>query len=65
MNNDESKVKNEGISNIRTIVVAVIYGIITVIFIGRLIYLQVAGQDYYSMSSPSRDIRQKRRSPCG
>jgi len=55
MNNDESKVKNEGISNIRTIVVAVIYGIITVIFIGRLIYLQVAGQDYYSMSSPSRE----------
>ncbi|MBQ7599193.1 MAG: hypothetical protein IJU57_00795, partial [Clostridia bacterium] len=38
----------------RTIAIAVFYGFVTVLFIGRLIYLQVSGQDYYSMSMPSR-----------
>ena len=38
----------------RTITIIAVYGFVTVLFIGRLIYLQVSGQDYYSMSMPSR-----------
>lgn len=34
----------------RLIGIAVIYIVIAVVFIGRLLYLQVSGQDYYTMS---------------
>ena len=34
----------------RLIGIAVIYMLIAVVFIGRLLYLQVSGQDYYTMS---------------
>ena len=36
----------------RLIVMAAIYITIAVIYIGRLLYLQVSGQDYYTMSTP-------------
>ncbi len=38
----------------RIAILAVIYIAITIVFIGRLLYLQVSGQDYYTMSTPSR-----------
>jgi len=34
----------------RLIAMAAIYIAITLIYIGRLLYLQVSGQDYYTMS---------------
>ncbi len=39
---------------IRIWAIAVLYIAITLIYVGRLLYLQVSGQDYYSMSTPSR-----------
>ena len=38
----------------RVIALAALYAFAALIFIGRLIYLQVSGQDYYSMSTPAR-----------
>ncbi len=34
--------------------IAVLYVAIALVYVGRLLYLQVSGQDYYSMSTPSR-----------
>ncbi|MGN1345896.1 MAG: penicillin-binding transpeptidase domain-containing protein [Eubacteriales bacterium] len=34
--------------------IAVLYAAVALVYIGRLLYLQVSGQDYYSMSTPSR-----------
>ena len=39
---------------IRIWAIAVLYIAIALIYVGRLLYLQVSGQDYYSMSTPSR-----------
>ena len=39
---------------IRIGAIAVLYIAIALIYVGRLLYLQVSGQDYYSMSTPSR-----------
>ena len=39
---------------IRIWTIAVLYIAISLIYVGRLLYLQVSGQDYYSMSTPSR-----------
>ncbi len=39
---------------IRIWAIAVLYIAISLIYVGRLLYLQVSGQDYYSMSTPSR-----------
>ena len=36
----------------RLAAMAVIYIAIAIVFIGRLLYLQVSGQDYYTMSTP-------------
>jgi len=38
----------------RLIAVGAIYILIATVFVGRLLYLQVSGQDYYSMSTPSK-----------
>lgn len=34
--------------------IGVLYIAIALVYVGRLLYLQVSGQDYYSMSTPSR-----------
>ena len=39
---------------IRIWAIAVLYIVIALVYVGRLLYLQVSGQDYYSMSTPSR-----------
>ena len=39
---------------IRIWAIAVLYIVIALVYVGRLLYLQVSGQDYYSMSVPSR-----------
>ena len=39
---------------IRIWAIAVLYIAIALVYVGRLLYLQVSGQDYYSMSTPSR-----------
>ena len=39
---------------IRIWAIAVLYIVIALLYVGRLLYLQVSGQDYYSMSTPSR-----------
>ncbi len=41
----------------RLISIAVFYIVIVLVYIGRLLYLQVSGQDYYSMSTPSRSYK--------
>ncbi len=38
----------------RLIAIGAIYALIVIVFIGRLLYLQVSGQDYYSMSTPTK-----------
>ena len=38
----------------RLIAVGAIYILIVTVFVGRLLYLQVSGQDYYSMSTPTK-----------
>lgn len=39
---------------IRIWAIGVIYIAIALVYVGRLLYLQVSGQDYYSMSTPTR-----------
>lgn len=39
---------------IRIWAIAVLYIAIALVYVGRLLYLQVSGQDYYTMSTPSR-----------
>ncbi len=39
---------------IRIGAIAVLYIAISLLYVGRLLYLQVSGQDYYSMSTPTR-----------
>ncbi len=34
--------------------IGILYVAIALVYVGRLLYLQVSGQDYYSMSTPSR-----------
>lgn len=34
--------------------IGILYAAIVLVYVGRLLYLQVSGQDYYSMSTPSR-----------
>lgn len=43
----------------RIIAVGAFYIIIMLIFVGRLLYLQVSGQDYYSMSTPARTYKRQ------
>ena len=38
----------------RLLIIGAFYIIVVLVYVGRLLYLQVSGQDYYSMSSPSR-----------
>lgn len=42
-------------SPVRIIAIAGFYAVFVIIFIARLLYLQVSGQDYYSTSTPPRD----------
>ena len=37
----------------RLIAIGVMYVVVAFVFLGRLLYLQVSGQDYYSMSTPA------------
>ncbi len=39
----------------RIIAIASIYIMIVIVFVSRLLYLQVSGQDYYSMSTPPKN----------
>ena len=38
----------------RIIAIGVFYLIIVLVYVGRLLYLQVSGQDYYTMSTPAK-----------
>ena len=40
----------------RLIAAAVMYIAIAVVFVGRLLYLQVSGQDYYTMSRQTQTV---------
>ena len=37
---------------LRYMTVGILFCVVCVVYVGRLIYLQVAGQDYYTMSQP-------------
>lgn len=37
----------------RLIAIAALYVVVALVYVGRLLYLQVSGQDYYSMSTPA------------
>ena len=37
---------------LRYVAVGILFCVVCVVYVGRLIYLQVAGQDYYTMSQP-------------
>lgn len=47
--------KNTNLS--RIIAIGAFYVVIVLVYIGRLLYLQVSGQDYYTMSTPSRTYK--------
>ena len=44
---------------LRFMAVGVLFCAICMVYVGRLIYLQVAGQDYYTMSQPTTYVTRK------
>ena len=41
----------------RIIAAGAFYLVLMLVFVGRLLYLQVSGQDYYSMSTPAKTYK--------
>ncbi len=45
---------NKQFTTPRFVAIISLYAVIILVFLGRLLYFQVSGQDYYSMSTPSK-----------